>query len=501
MATLNSEISTLNVDSTLYKLYSQLFSSYQDAQKDTTDFSASEIDYTAEQTSRIASLNASLATLESQKASLIANNGSAEEISAVQLNIDNKNQEIFDAKLSIDAENTSKKISEASVIMMKNSAYATAKSIINTIGDSSSGGGSGDIAIFKYTRTSPAVSDDAAISNAIGDTTIKGAAIVIITDTSADESVTYGKTGFIYNNGTWVSLNGRIDANNVYLRGNIILAGEYTSVGNITKATNESTATFNTDGMSVGALINKIFSKIIEPEVTLPSISSLSFRANSETGATSVEAGTRYYPYWNATFNKGSYTYNDTGVSITSCSVIINGNVTGNLTSGTGASFVQQTDATIEASVTIEYSSGVIPKTNMGENSTTVQPIPSGSTSKTATIQGYRNMFYGYDPLVTPNYNSDFIRSLTGLKNGSSKLLNFAENTNSKRIVIAIPKDTHTIVSVVMPSSSNADVTAEFIKQPSSVNVEGANAYSPIAYDIWVYEPAIMAGTYAVTLS
>lgn len=53
-----------------------------------------------------------------------------------------------------------------------------------------------------------------------------------------------------------------------------------------------------------------------------------------------------------------------------------------------------------------------------------------------------------------------------------------------------------------MPSALNADVTALFVKQSATVNVEGAEGYTAAAYNIYVYQPAsIDAGeTYSVTI-
>ena len=53
-----------------------------------------------------------------------------------------------------------------------------------------------------------------------------------------------------------------------------------------------------------------------------------------------------------------------------------------------------------------------------------------------------------------------------------------------------------------MPSALNADVTALFVKQSTTVPVNGAEGYAAAAYNIYVYQPAsIDAGeTYTVTI-
>ena len=54
-----------------------------------------------------------------------------------------------------------------------------------------------------------------------------------------------------------------------------------------------------------------------------------------------------------------------------------------------------------------------------------------------------------------------------------------------------------------MPSAMNADATANFVKQSSTVNVAGANGTDFMkAYKVWVYQPASIDSTetYTITL-
>ena len=48
----------------------------------------------------------------------------------------------------------------------------------------------------------------------------------------------------------------------------------------------------------------------------------------------------------------------------------------------------------------------------------------------------------------------------------------------------------------------NADITSSFVKQSSTVSVEGANNYAGTAYDVYVYQPASIdkVEVYAITI-
>ena len=41
----------------------------------------------------------------------------------------------------------------------------------------------------------------------------------------------------------------------------------------------------------------------------------------------------------------------------------------------------------------------------------------------------------------------------------------------------------------------NANVTSEYILQSNTVDIVGANGYTAVPYNIWIYEPAIISST------
>lgn len=119
---------------------------------------------------------------------------------------------------------------------------------------------------------------------------------------------------------------------------------------------------------------------------------------------------------------------------------------------------------------------------------------------KTCTIPaGYRKIFWGYSTADT--IDSDTIRALVNSKK-NAKLTNefLDEDVNAKYIIIAAPTGTRTLTKVTMPSSSEADVTSQFVKQSTTINVAGANEFTAKAYDVWVYSPAVMGGTYKINM-
>ena len=110
-------------------------------------------------------------------------------------------------------------------------------------------------------------------------------------------------------------------------------------------------------------------------------------------------------------------------------------------------------------------------------------------------------MFWG--PMTTDAaIDSAAVRALAHNKATSTgTLATFGAGAGAKKVVVAVPSD-RKITQVLMPSALNADVTALFVKQSTTVPVNGANGYAAAAYNIYVYQPAsIDAGeTYSVTI-
>lgn len=154
---------------------------------------------------------------------------------------------------------------------------------------------------------------------------------------------------------------------------------------------------------------------------------------------------------------------------------------------------------TITATAT--YNEGAVPKTNLG-NDYPAGKISAGSASKTSDkFVGVRYMFWG--PVTTDiELNSANIRALAHKKAvGTGALGTFGAGAGAKKVIVAVPANKK-VTNVIMPSALNADVTALFVKQSTTVSVEGANGYAGAAYNVYVYQPAsIDAGeTYTITI-
>ena len=110
-------------------------------------------------------------------------------------------------------------------------------------------------------------------------------------------------------------------------------------------------------------------------------------------------------------------------------------------------------------------------------------------------------MFWG--PMTNDTaLNSASIRALSHKEAAAKKTLTtFGAGAGAKKVVIAVPAG-YKVTKVLMPSAMNADATASFVKQASSVQVEGAEGYTAAAYDVYVYQPASIdkTETYAVTI-
>lgn len=205
-----------------------------------------------------------------------------------------------------------------------------------------------------------------------------------------------------------------------------------------------------------------------------------------------------------------SFTPNDAG-AIQSIAILKDGT---QIKTGTGSQLTSDSEAiqltnTVSYTATADYAEGDIKNNNLGEASPDGHIQAGTITSSTVTFTPYRcGYFYGVlnTDSSTP-LTSDIIRSGTK-RNGAYKAETIAQEikassvANRKRIFVACPAANKGVTKVIMPSAQNADCTKNFVKQASTITVEGANGYTGIAYNVWVYEPALISDdqTFKVTL-
>ena len=299
-------------------------------------------------------------------------------------------------------------------------------------------------------------------------------------------------TAYVYNGENWAACDGNYSADNVYFDEDIT----YT-VGIGTLAKPSGSAKFKTTGKNVTQVLSSLMAQEVNPSKTDPSVS---FSAQSGFGT--FEIGTKKTLSYTAALSAGSYTYGPaTGITAQSWEVSCTG-VADKKTTATGTFeniVAEATAKKITAKAT--YGDGAIPVTNLG-NAYAAGQIKAGSASKTSdSLVGVRYMFWG--PMTTDAaIDSTAVRALAHNKATSTGALGtFGAGAGAKKVVVAVPSD-RKIKQVLMPSALNADVTALFVKQSTTVPVEGANGYAAAAYNIYVYQPAsIDAGeTYAVTI-
>lgn len=376
-------------------------------------------------------------------------------------------------------------------------------------------------AVFTATKTDLAASDESIISayfSGVGATVELKAGDMFVVVTTVDE-VTYEVSTYRYDGENWVSITGNVDADKVILQDNITMAGNYTQFGNLTKNA-DGTATLNSKGKSVLGVLTEILSKRLQPGTpTQPSISGFNL-----SGAKAVEAGTSMAQasYTAGTLNPGSYQYGpETGVTASNWVVqrITNdGNEqiasvdAASLDAGTdnngGAGFIigdqggENVVSSLRYKAIATHGAGVTADDNLGDDSSPAVSIAAGTKEKTTSAYTpFRNVFYGAST-TKPTLDSAAIRALTPTgKAYAAGTLTINVPAGAQRVAIACIAGKPGVTKVINETAMNADVTSTFVQ--SSVNVEGAEGYTAVAYNVWVFEPAVPyenAATLKVTL-
>lgn len=300
-------------------------------------------------------------------------------------------------------------------------------------------------------------------------------------------------TAYVYDGENWCAMDGNYNAENVYFDSDLT----YTAPIGVKTVPASGSGTISAAGKNIKEVLASILAEKKYPNKTNPAVS-----FSTQGGFGTYEIGTKNNLSYTVSLSAGSYTYGPaTGITAQSWSVSCTG-VADAKTSATGVFenvVAEATPKTITATAT--YNEGAVPKTNLGGDYPDGK-IAAGSASKTSKeFVGVRYMFWG--PMTTDEaLNSAAIRGLAHNKAaGTGDLAQFSAGAGAKKVIVAVPSG-RKITKVIMPSALNADVTALFVKQSTTVPVEGANGYTAAAYDVYVYQPAsIDAGeTYIVTI-
>lgn len=298
-------------------------------------------------------------------------------------------------------------------------------------------------------------------------------------------------TAFVYDN-AWKAMDGNYNAKNVYFDKNLT----YTANIGVKTVPSSGSGTIAAEGKNVEEVLASILAEEKNPSKTAPTIT-----IGTQTNFGTFEIGTKKNLVYGATLSAGSYTYGPaTGITAqsweASCTGIEDKKSTA---SGTFENIVAEATPK-KITVKATYNEGAVPKTNLG-NPYPEGKITAGSTSKDSdTLVGVRHMFYGAlteDTALT----SGVIRGLKHEAAAKKTITTFGAGSGAKKVVIACPAG-YNVTKVLMPSAMNADATASFVRQSATVNVEGAEGYTAVAYNVWVYQPASIDSTetYAVTI-
>lgn len=338
--------------------------------------------------------------------------------------------------------------------------------------------------------------DVTAITAAVGDATLSVGDQAIVKRTLTGDRTSY--TAYVYDGSNWAAMDGNYSADNVYFTNDLTLAGDYTEIGNITKGAKE-TKSWEVTGMSVTDVITAITTKVIQPEKVNPSVKV------TLTQAGAYEVGTTVTPSYTTTFNKGSYTFGpDTEVAVTAWTVKDTEDVVKTTVTGSYDNLRVIDGTNYKLTATAEYSDGVVAVDNMKKASNPEVKIAAGSTSATSSaITGYRNSFYGTLTEKAETITSNIVRSLgkTGRALAKGDTVSITIPLGATRVIFAYPATLGDVASVKDVNGLNAEIASAFTK--TSVNVEGADGYDAIAYNVYYTDYANAndkANTYTVTI-
>ena len=259
--------------------------------------------------------------------------------------------------------------------------------------------------------------------------------------------------------------------------------------------------TLPTTGKSVKQVMDLLFASEKNPTITQPYVNLSSSSMGSK------EVGTRISPSYSASLNAGTYQYGPaTGVTVTTWTITDTNSGSKDTASGTFDEF-QVTDSTqYKITAVAEHTEGTIPVTNLGNEYPSGQIQAGSKTKQVGTITGHRKTFYGTVESKDTAIDSALIRSLAGkssgaLSNGSTFNINIP--IGAIRIIIAYPATLRDLTSVLDVNAFDTPIQSEFLKNKTSVQVEGANGYSAIEYKLFYMDYANAndtLNTYKVTI-
>ena len=329
----------------------------------------------------------------------------------------------------------------------------------------------------------------------------------------------------------WQAMDGNYSAENVFFKDDITLAGDYDKVGNVKLAD----GTLSASGKSVKTLMDNIFTKELAGAIkTNPSTSAPTLYAKVN-GAGSEVAAARSYEYGTyltdirfagASFTKGTYTYGpDTaqttctwetqGVNIAittgdtsnvgTCESVVIGDKGVDTDNPTLKDYTTNSTFSVKTKG-LTVADTVEANTNLGNTNTeagfakvSFAANANMSFKESGRFTGFRNMFFGSKVTPVEKTNAN-IRGLSPTASGTKTdfAISIAEGAN--QVLLAVPSNLK-VTKVLDVNAFGTDIFSAF--NESSLDVEGANGYTAIAYRIYEMLPdaSLAANTFKVTIT
>lgn len=243
--------------------------------------------------------------------------------------------------------------------------------------------------------------------------------------------------------------------------------------------------------MTVENIVKKLLMKQVPPTYTQPSVA-ISNNGGSASG--SYEIGSTVTPKVRATF-----TQNDAG-AVTSIQFQKNSSDVGDAQSSAPATY-EETGFVLESTTSfravVNYAEGAVKKDNLGQDYPDGHIQAGSKTTSNYTFTPYRQGYFVGSTVDKATLTSATIRDMTK-KNGaySAQTIEFTVPVGAGRVVIACPATSTGLKKVINTSALNADVTSTFVK--STLDIEGADGYSAITYNVWTFIPDVAYGQKAV---
>ena len=330
--------------------------------------------------------------------------------------------------------------------------------------------------------------DNEAIARALGASVAAKGDVCAIKTALGTTPESYSYMGYVFDGENWGAMDGNINSENVIIGKDLVFAGNYTSVGNVSKGTTIQ------KGKTLDQLLTAMFTQELNPSKPTPSCSV------TLTGAGAKEVGETFTPAYTTSFDPKSYDYapTATGVTATGWEVTDTNGVKKTTATGSFDGFTVEDNTNYKLTAKATYGDGNVPKTNLG-NDYPASQIKAGTTAaaSSAAVTGYRKWFTYVGTDLTA-LTSDVIRTKGTSKGaaGTNFNVNLTIPAGTKRVYVAIPASKKkALSSVIDVDGMGLDVKGNFTKQ--TVSVEGANGYTAVDYDVFIVEN--LAGLAATT--